>query len=343
MITKKEKLFDAFVVKRRWPKNIKTSDRKYFQHEIERAFPEVNFITFKNVNVSAEGIVFDLFSTAVSSLPHPAFASDYGMKYRFVNLLKRKRTVLLKDQKYLLVSNPWSINYFHWLLDALPRLISVKEQCKDLILLLPENHKSKFIETTLSKVNLKGIEYLPMKSYAHVGTLLMPEHSASTGNFYPPLTKQVRDYLLQFADFSGIGNPEAYEKIYVSRKKAKSRYVSNEDEVIEVLVSNGFRVICFEDLSFPEEIAIMCSCKYFAGIHGANLVNMMFMPENGKVLQFAQAGNSNDNCYLSLASIFNLDFYNQFCDYTLVPSTNSWDMNIGLDDLKNNLKAMLSQ
>jgi capsular polysaccharide biosynthesis protein len=340
MIADRKKLFDSFTVTRQWPKNIANTERNYFQHEIRRSFPRADLVTFRNVFVSGEGVVFNFFRTFLPSLPHPEFEKDYGFKYRLINLLKRKK-IKLPDRKYLLISNAWTFNYFHWFLDAMPRLIAIEDQCSEWTLLLPDNHQAGYIQACLGLFQFKGIEYFPANAYVSLKELIMPEHIVTTGNFNPSVMKSMRERLLRLASFEGLEKKEDYRKIYVSRKRAQFRYVLNEAEVEAEMTARGFKIICFEDYTFRQQIAMMSCCSYFAGIIGSNLVNMMFMPENGKVLQFTQKENGNDNCYFSLASVFQLDFYCQFCEFVDTRPGAYWNLSVDILKMKDNLNLML--
>jgi capsular polysaccharide biosynthesis protein len=42
--------------------------------------------------------------------------------------------------------------------------------------------------------------------------------------------------------------------------------------------------VCFEDLSFPEQVRLMADTEVLVGPSGAALTNLMFMPPGAKVL-----------------------------------------------------------
>jgi hypothetical protein len=91
----------------------------------------------------------------------------------------------------------------------------------------------------------------------HVGISLMSH-----------LPEVYRDY-----DFAVGGGPE---KIFVSRKR--SRTISNEDEIAELLAGRGYRRVYFEldELPVREQWRIMAGAREIVGIHGAGLTSVVF-------------------------------------------------------------------
>ena len=55
----------------------------------------------------------------------------------------------------------------------------------------------------------------------------------------------------------------------------------------------------------------MKDTKCLIGLHGAGLTNMLFMSEKTNVLELRNEEDSHNNCYFSLASDLNLDYYYQ--------------------------------
>ncbi|HCX74482.1 MAG TPA: hypothetical protein DHU93_02695 [Algoriphagus sp.] len=111
--------------------------------------------------------------------------------------------------------------------------------------------------------------------------------------------------------WSNFAFKKATRKIYISRENAAHRKVLNEKEVIKKLKSKGFEIVYFEHLTVREQIEIMMETKILVGLHGAGLVNMLYMPKNGKVLEFR---NENDcwvlsQSFYSLASFLGHDYY----------------------------------
>ena len=144
-----------------------------------------------------------------------------------------------------------------------------------------------------------------------------------------------------------IEKKETFEYIYISRKNEQLRKVENEDEVIELLNSYGFKVVDVMNLSFYEQVILFSSCKVLVSIHGAALTNAMFMPQGAKVLELyrnltAEASWMN-TCYYNLVTASSLDYYYQFCKHGANAGTNLDKVNIVVDieKLQGNIRLIL--
>jgi len=320
------------------PANLKADEEKFFSHEYNRTFPAVHLWEIENARVSTEGVVFAGLKIFKPSLVNGSEIPQYHYRYLASNYFKRKKINLERGKKYLLCFNEWSMGYFHWMFEMLPRLMLVKENLNEYTLLLPEQYTLPFFENTLKAFRLQHIQIIPRNSYCYAPRLVMPEHAAPTGNYNETLMQKLRD---QFLSFYSDNNLSLGDKIYISRKKANYRFILNEDEVIKTLEALGFKTVCFEDYSYGEAISIMQNTRYLVSIHGANLVNMMFMKPGSSVFQFITNGNSSDLVYYSLANAYGHKFYNQFCSYVNPRPGNYWNLTVDIDLLKRNMDQML--
>jgi len=90
-------------------------------------------------------------------------------------------------------------------------------------------------------------------------------------------------------------------KLWVSRRKADHRRIANEEKLYPILKKYGFEIVLAEDLSFYRQIEVFTGASVIAGMHGAGLTNMVFMPPDSAVIEVRQAGDRQNNCYFSLA------------------------------------------
>jgi hypothetical protein len=66
------------------------------------------------------------------------------------------------------------------------------------------------------------------------------------------------------------------ERIYISRKKARNRVLTNEDQLIEGLRKLNFSIINLEDLDLAQQFKIFETAKIIVAPHGAGLSNIVF-------------------------------------------------------------------
>ena len=73
--------------------------------------------------------------------------------------------------------------------------------------------------------------------------------------------------------FKGIKNP--HRKIFLNRRAYFQRNIKNIDRLLIILNRYGFEFIFAEDLSYEDQIKLFRDVKYFVGIHGAGLTNLL--------------------------------------------------------------------
>ena len=110
-------------------------------------------------------------------------------------------------------------------------------------------------------------------------------------------------------------NTDICKKIYISRSKAKKRFVANEKELSAFLSSLGFQIVHFENHSLEQQIKIVSESKVIIGLHGAGLTNMLFLPKQSMVFELiSKEKNWYNWCYQNMANALNLKYYQIECE-----------------------------
>ncbi len=96
--------------------------------------PKTNNISiskFENVFVSVDGIIFKGLKSYSESYVYSEFHKKFDNFY-LLNIYKNCTQKKLKNpDNFLLIFDHWSkVNYFHWMCDALPRLMVLKKLCR---------------------------------------------------------------------------------------------------------------------------------------------------------------------------------------------------------------------
>lgn len=79
--------------------------------------------------------------------------------------------------------------------------------------------------------------------------------------------------------------PEATPRLYVTRRGAKLRQITNEDEVIEGLERRGFKVLQASWNNHHEQLEAFSRAFVVVGVHGAGLTNVIFSQAGTKVVE----------------------------------------------------------
>jgi hypothetical protein len=305
-------LLTESVSKRKLPANLKEGDLELFSHELERVIPETKLLELRNVRVNPDGILFKRGRILPESFAFPLSRANWTgrsiLKFIAGNYLFRRRRTF--PQKALWIVDDWSYGYFHWLTDALPRLFVVKDRLDDLVLLLPSRYKTlEFVQPSLKALGAQNVEFINDDEVLVCEKLIMPLHTAPSGNYHEETMKRLCAQLLSF--YGSHVSSDRVERIYISRSRAPKRRIINEEELAASLREFGFRTIHAEDHSFEEQVQIASTASHLISNHGAGLTNMLFMKPGGSVLELRHMADRVNNCYFALSSALGLNYYYQ--------------------------------
>jgi len=337
----KKVIFKEHVDTRKKPLNLRESDVHLFTEEWERKIRETHVLTLNDVDIVNE-IIFQRPGKFFIEYTHPPF-DNFGVKAIGLKLLilSKMSRILLPGKRQSLAKGVWisdrrSYEYFHWLTEALPRLVVSREFINTHRLILPDYYGNfAYVKESLKLFDIP-FEFCDASTKLKVGELILPSQTAFSGNYNKVVINKLRDiFLSTFADVV----PE--RKIYISRMKAKKRKVTNESEVITLLESFKYEVHCFEDYGFEKQVKLCAEAQSIIGLHGAGLTNMLFMKAGGRVLEIRNEADSHNNCYFSLASDLDLQYYYQLSKGNK-SDTHTVDVRVDVDELKKNLMLMMA-
>ena len=209
----------------------------------------------------------------------------------------------------LLVHNAYYDNYYHWTLEALPRLYSVREHTRDLTLLIHEKTRP-FIEDYLSFFRFKNIVPIKDDEIVLAPKLWLPTHTARGLRHNERLVREMAAYLKARVP-SGVA-PGGPGKVFISRRGAAYRQALNEPEVYALLREHGFERIRLEDLKLTEQINLFRGVKVLTGIHGAGFSNLIYMDAGEHLVDMIHERHA-QNAFYTLACAFGLDYTRLEC------------------------------
>lgn len=305
-------IYSQTVARRKLPVNLNQDHLALFEGEFERTLPACRLLKFENVLASPEGLLFKGTKILRESFAFPNHLDDWRRRSVFKFLvtnyaLRRRRRI---EKEVLWITDYWSTAYFHWLADALTRLFVVRERMHDLLLVLPEKYRGwDLVESSLKAFGVTNVDFIGANEVLECRSLVMPSPTAPSGHFNAEAIQGVRQVLLEAY---GAADKEG-ERLYITRSKATKRRVINEDEITPVLKRFGFATVVAEELSFAEQVRIFSRARYLVSNHGAGLTNMLFMRDGGSVLELRHESDCINNCYFTLASALDLNYFYQTC------------------------------
>ena len=321
------------------------SDFDIFKNLPDEICSEAEIEMLKNVRVANNSMIFTYFKiwkeTCIDFRKYNDKTYRFFLKFIFPQFNFSKK-------KFVLITDEWTCNYYHWHAFALKKLLILLEKKlidDQTIFLFPKSYKKySFALESLKKFGLtkNKIVFLRRKSNIKVAELPLIKFPRQ----HPKIYQEIRKILIEKTpNFDS----EFGERIYISREKRSFRIVENEAEVLTLLEKYGFKKIVAENFSYNEQIAIFSKAKYLVGPHGAGLTNAMFLKEGGALLEIATAQNSQNfnKDFYALSTMVGINYLHQKCE---IDSKNSkikdfyhGIISVNLEKLEKNLKLMLGQ
>jgi len=311
-----------------------------FQHQFSQraSIPERSIYILNNVKCTYDCIVFKNFRIFI-----PSLAAEWNKDILDYSFLLRQWyghhfSLAPSAEGVALIYDQWSGNYYHWLIDCLPRLLILKEKFPGYLLLLPKD-RPPFMETTATIMGFHNYLYIEKNQILDAHKVIVPEHAAHTLFHDPASILRVRNELL---DGLGCIKKKPQRRIYISRSTQRKRRVANESEVRDIVRKYNFEIIHFESMTFEDQVVLMQEAEVVIGVHGANMANILFMQPKCIVVEMLNA-NAVNPLYFRLSSYLNLAYYALPCDHIIeeslntglgpVPSANSYDIIVDLEKL----------
>lgn len=169
--------------------------------------------------------------------------------------------------------------FWHWLIEDLASTIFSLQVNSDSPVLVAKN-PPKYVLDFLETVDR---EIIFLEEPVQVDSLILVGKGQDSGWPHP----KDLDVLSNYNPFVRVIQRGSFDKkIYISRR-ASRRSPKNEEEIERLFFSHDFEILRLEDFDLLEEIRIMSGVSFLAGIHGAGLANLIWMPRESKILDIA--------------------------------------------------------
>jgi capsular polysaccharide biosynthesis protein len=328
------------------PKNFKKNDPEFdiFQERVVENCAASEIRLLKNVRIANNSVVFRYFKVFAETCINLENYKKYQKGFKFFLKFFFPKLNFSK-KRFLLITDEYTSNYYHWHNFALKRLLAFKEEglLRNSLLLLPKKYQSyPFVFPSLKKFGVikNQIIFLPRKSNIKVKELAIVDSSRQ----HPKMFQNIRKLLTENHE---ICESEFGDKIYISRENQVLRFVENEQEVVKLLEKYGFKKIIMEKISYEQQIAICAKARYLIAPHGAGITNIFFMPENSSLLEMTTLQTLKTfNHYYALASMLNINYFYQKCEIgerSKVKDFHHGSLVVDLKKLEQNLQLMLKE
>ena len=289
---------------------------KYSKFETHNVEP----VVLTNVNFSWEFIFWRGLRILPQSQPNMVgipFYDKYINRIKFIvfNHLRRRKKVLAEA---FLVNDVHSSNYYHWIVEVLPKLVYISTKRTETLIILPASlQQFDYVLKTLNMFESVSVQYFNNENeYAFCRKLtVIPNFQVKSYNT-PLTTSLVREFISSKID---VNAGHKGKRLYISRLGNSGRRITNEPELIHFMKERSFEIIYAETLSFEGQVQLFGNASVLIGLHGAGLTNMIFMPAKSAVLEIRNTSDPN-GCYFTLAKSADLNYYFYAAD------TSEWAM-----------------
>ena len=192
--------------------------------------------------------------------------------------------------------SPHIYSYYHLLTDLIPHLIDTPRNP----VLVPEFMPQSFIEF-LKQAQFE-VKIIPQEIFK-VELLYIPEMNLPEWN--SEKVKKIQTFFENLfpRDFQiSAKKSTPLNRIYISRKLAVRRHLSNENEIMPMLRKHNFRKVYLEKMTIMEQVELFRRASHVISAHGAGLTNVLFAPKDARILEIRPELSSGQFCFEKLFS-----------------------------------------
>jgi len=314
-------------------KNKFFNNKKYFTYEIEngRIFTD---------NVQHVASISKNILHGPSSFQH----ADNKIISPKLNIVLKKGTPKIR-KKYngtilSLIQGASTENYFHWLMDILPKIkICSENYSLDKInyFYLPNLTNSQ--TESLKYLGIKKNRIINSKTKKHIAAdrIIFTSHPWYTKGKFHDQSSKLPKWIIIWIKKTFLNYKKKFKiskKIYLDRSESKHPHcqIINHKKLKSYLKKGGFESVKLTKLSFANQIFMFWNAEYVIGAHGAAFTNIVFCKPKTKIIEFRPYGHPGKN-YQRIAQINNLK-YDFIVSKKKYLNKKNGDIFINLEDLK---------
>lgn len=294
------------------------------QSIVQIKLPQVSLYHFENAKVSilSSSILLDnkiiIERVANVDVNRCNFASGHVLMHSSNHALVRNLQTE-NIEKGIFLGGNGSFNYYHWMIEILPKLKYIYELDKlgyrDFPLLVSEDvdHITTFRESLNYICKDRPVLKLDKDKAYNVGKLayinapnnlpfnLKRNEKMRISDFLTRISSIdfLRDRLRRNADTAPLTN--SIKRIFFARHNIRRNY--NQSEIFEIFKLQGFQKVFMEDLSLREQISLIANAEMIAGPTGAAWTNLIFCRKGTKCLCWIAEGYGEFSAFSNLAKI----------------------------------------
>lgn len=251
--------------------------------------PRIKFFLLKNVYVTAEGLVFTADGSFVKETKTNHSDQDVAVSFEELTMTIACGEKIPGHQQGILCKKRGAENYGHWLVEMLPKAFLAARELN-----LSDDWPAIVFDTNgrLNVIMRESLEVIGFgankiiftdKKPAFFEQIIIVDGLTSHANFMSPVVFECMEFIASKAA------PGTAEKLYVTRRTAKSRQFENDNEIYNFFAEQGYKEIDCGELPFLEQVGMFKTAKKMAGPMGAAFSNAVFSTPNTQFILFMPA------------------------------------------------------
>ena len=242
-------------------------------------------------------------------LPKDSLLRKKYNKIYYLSFIKNGLQTINCEDLYF-IFNLWGTGYHHFLTEVAIKFPLFEKELRKGQILMPPNCPQ-FVFDFLKIADFENLCF--MKRNCYVEKLHVITNTIS-GYYNGEHLLKLKEFVYERVDFTKNND---FDKIYVSRKDARSRKVLNEPELVEGLQKKGYRYLELERMPLAEQVNIFRNCRTLLSIHGAALTNGLFMPTGSQIFELYPKDTVESNfnrCYSRFSQALGHNHKYLFCE-----------------------------
>jgi hypothetical protein len=204
---------------------------------------------------------------------------------------------------YASLLGPWSENYYHWLIQYIPRLhlISQHQSLSRIDGFLVPSPLLPFHFESLAYFGIDPSRVIP------VDRPICPDECIIST--IPCENRFVPNWVANFFQAhasKSVGMSS--RKIFVMRGNANRRQIVNQSQVQSLLDRHEIQAVDPGNLAFADQVSLFAASRLVCGVHGAALANLVFCSKESSVVELIPA-NYPYPCFARLSQALSLDYH----------------------------------
>lgn len=280
--------------------------------------PVGNVYVFEDVSLVGShplvGVDNRYFSASWFDVETPFFTKQMGEMKRNLPLTTQLRSGSGSNDEFasgFLLLTERGAGFHHWFYEVLPKLWWYEElrgqtdATPALVCHSPLNrYQARSLE--LMGYDTDAVVQHP-NSHSSVERLYVPPHPIRLkGNQLQALPSQLRWVGKRISANVGEAGQEFADHVYISRRDASRRRVTNEDELMAQLSRFGFERYEPGQLSFEDQVRLFAGADLVVGPHGKAYTNLIFAEDSTLIELFPENGGT--ETYFVACSELDLDY-----------------------------------